>query len=519
MSLQFPENRKEISDRIKSDVKGQLPESNPFLRASFLQALIFGLAGRIFDLYQLSKTILKQIFWDTATGEFLERPAAYFGITKNAATGSTGALTIEGTPGTLIDAETNFQSSNGKEFQTTIDSSVINTSITTTIIQSLGLATATTPSEHLLAPGINVTISGAAEPEYNGTFLVISVPSANTFTYNVDSGAPSPATGTILSDYDTASLQMEAINFDEDGNDTNLNEGDELTITSPISGLNDSGFAQFEGFQGGTDVEDQESLRERFLFKVQNPVSLFNSSAIIVEAKKINGVTRVFVFGLDQTTGNISASSITSADQVAIFTAGAAHGLIAGQKVTVTGADQSEYNVISRKVIILDSTRFAYAISGTPATPATGTANAAHSLVEAGQLKVFFTRDNDESIIPSSSEVQDVKDQILIIKPAHMSDTDVDVKAPIENSISFSFSSITPNNSSMQEAIRNQLKAFFQEGTFVGENVLETQYATAIASTVDPNTGNRLQAFTLSSPSGNISIGTEELGTLGSITF
>ena len=174
---------------------------------------------------------------------------------------------------------------------------------------------------------------------------------------------------------------------------------------------------------------------------------------------------------------------------------------------------------MSEKIIVIDTTRFAYPISGTPTTPATGSPQAAHSLVEEGQLKVFFTRDNDESIIPSSSEVDDVKTQILTIKPAHISDTDVDVKAPIANTINFSFSSIVPNNSSMQEAVRNQLKAFFQEGTTVGEDVLETQYNTAIASTVDSNTGDRLQSFALSTPTGNISIASEEIGVLGSITF
>lgn len=377
------------------------------------------------------------------------------------------------------------------------------------------MATVTTLSEHLLAAGIEFVMSGANETEYNGTFNVLSIISATQFTYSVDAGAVSPATGTVLCDYNTASLDMQS---DEQGSSSNLDAGSSLTITSAIAGLNDTAFAQFEGFQGGTDIESTENLRSRFLFKIQNPVALFNGPAIEVEAKKINGVTRVFIFGIDQTAGSISASSITNSTQVAIFTAGAAHGLISGQHVTVTGADQPEYNVISQKIIVIDSTRFAYVISGSPAV-ATGTPVAAFSLVEGGQVKVFFTRDNDESIIPSSSEVDTVKDQILTIKPAHVSDADVVVKAPTANSIDFAFSAIIPNTSTMQDAIRNQLKAFFQEGTTIGQNVLQTQYNNSIANTVDPSTGNRLESFTLSTPTGNIAIASEEIGALGDITF
>ena len=65
---------------------------------------------------------------------------------------------------------------------------------------------------------------------------------------------------------------------------------------------------------------------------------------------------------------------------------------------------------------------FAFPVSGSPATPATGTISAAYSYVEEGQVRIGFTRDNDTSIIPSSTEVNTVKDKILEIKPAHMND-------------------------------------------------------------------------------------------------
>lgn len=65
------------------------------------------------------------------------------------------------------------------------------------ITQTSGTATATTSTAHSLQTNDYVLVAGADQSEYNGTVRVLSVPSTTTFTYSVDSGATSPATGTI----------------------------------------------------------------------------------------------------------------------------------------------------------------------------------------------------------------------------------------------------------------------------------------------------------------------------------
>lgn len=65
-----------------------------------------------------------------------------------------------------------------------------------TIVQSGGTATVTHTS-HGLATGEMVNIRDANEYEYNGGGKVITYATVNTYTYSVDSGASSPATGTI----------------------------------------------------------------------------------------------------------------------------------------------------------------------------------------------------------------------------------------------------------------------------------------------------------------------------------
>jgi uncharacterized phage protein gp47/JayE len=388
MGITFPSNRKEISDRIKSDIKGQLVNSNPFLRNSFLQAIAFGLAGRIFDLNKTAENLLDELFWNTATGDFLERHASIFGLERNAATVATGEAVAYGVASTSIPAGTQLQGSDSETYE--VQSAVslaLDTVTLSSLTQAAGVATATTPSIHNYAPGLPVTIAGANETEYNGLVTILTVPTTTTFTYSVDSGAASPATGTITSSATIATLDLESVNT---GQATNKTAGEELTFSSPIAGVEDTAFVNFGEISGGTDIESDDDFRTRFLFRVQNPVALFNAAAIINKAREISGVTRVWVENVDTTQGTISASTLTQASGVAIFTAGAAHGLQDGQKVSVTGAVETGYNVSSKKIIIISTTVFAYATDGLPSSPATGTPVASFSLVQEGQVKIFF---------------------------------------------------------------------------------------------------------------------------------
>jgi len=66
------------------------------------------------------------------------------------------------------------------------------------ITRSSGVATATTASAHGLVVGDKVRISGATQTEYNGTVVVVTVPTSTTFTYAVSGTPDTPATGTII---------------------------------------------------------------------------------------------------------------------------------------------------------------------------------------------------------------------------------------------------------------------------------------------------------------------------------
>jgi len=435
MTIEIPESAAEVEARAKADVQRELAESNPFLKNSWLGAIVTASAYRIYDFYLQLLAALKQSLPDTATGNYLIRWAAIWGKTRLAASSSSGRAVATGTATSVIPLGATLSVSGVGNFITKSASVISDQTVNIDdLTRSGSTATAVLPSDHGLANGVSVTIAGASASEFNIT-AVITVTAADEFQYQVV-GTPADEIGTsATASFTIAGVDIDSVDF---GASQNLDAGTNLSLQSPIVGVDDTMVVDFGAIGGGTDQESTEALRGRMLDKIQNPVAHFNVAAITEKAKEIAGVTRVFV-----------------------------------QEIT-------------------------------PAI---------------GQVTIYFMRDNDDDPIPSGSEITSVKDNILTINPANTSDNDVIVLAPTAVPTGFTFSSLTPNTSTMQTAINANLAQFFDERTDVGVNVDEDAYRAAVFNTVDTVTGDVVQTFSLSSPSGDIAIAAGEIGTLGSVTY
>lgn len=435
MSLEYPENRTEISDKMQVDVKNQLPSSDPFLRANLIFTLLIAYSDVVFDLYTTIQNLQNELFPDTATGIFADRWAGFKGITNNAASQAEGPISLTGTATTVVVANTLLQTSAGDQYETVSDTTISAQSITVTLARNGSTVTATALTTHHLATALSVTISGANETDYNGTYTIV-VTSLTEFTYTITTTPTTPATGTILAGITFASVETKSIDF---GSDTNLDGGTPLTFVVPLAGVDSTAYAQYEGIKGGTDEEDNIDFVERYSEAYRDPIAQFNEAQVIATAKEVAGVTRVFV-------------------------------------------DQ--------------------------ATP------------QAGQVTVYFMRDNDTNTIPTSAEVLEVEEKLLAIKPVEMEDVDVIVSAPTPVDTPFTFISLSPNTTTMQNSITESLELFFKENTEVGVNIAEDAYRSAIYQTIDIDTGQRVESFSLSAPpSGDVAIAAGEIGILGAVQF
>lgn len=136
-----------------------------------------------------------------------------------------------------------------------------------------------------------------------------------------------------------------------------------------------------------------------------------------------------------------------------------------------------------------------------------------------GQVTVFFMRDNDASPIPDGSEVTAVKNLLLTILPANTDTADLIVLAPTAVPTNFVFTDLQPNTAGMKTAVEDSLNQFFSERPTMGVDVDSDAYRSAIFNTIDPANGDEVTTFTLSAPTGDITIAAGEIGTLGTVTF
>ena len=282
MAIDLPSSALEIEERSKTDVQRDLPGSNPFLKNSVLGAIVTANANRVFDFYGQLDVLQVLLMPDTATGEFLERWAAIYGLQRLAATKATGNIIAGGTVASNIPLGTLFTASSGEAYESTASIAIGANSISvTSITRSGNISTVVTAVDHNLAVNIPITITGADQTAYNvvgGTIL--SIVNSTTFTFEVVGTPTTPATGTILVAYDNAIVPVESQNFQDSANNVNVNleSNSTLNLQSPIVGVDNTLGVGATPIGGGTDQETDAQLRVRLLDRIQDPVAHFNVS-------------------------------------------------------------------------------------------------------------------------------------------------------------------------------------------------------------------------------------------------
>ena len=183
-----------------------------------------------------------------------------------------------------------------------------NTEDVDSITRVTTLATITTDTDHQYHTGDNILMAGADQSEYNGTFE-ITITGGNTFTYLVAGSPATPATGTITS---TKVPQFSAV------------------ADSRVSSFLNIPWASYGAYH--------------------------TLARLVVPVENIT----------------MTLASLTLSGTTATATTSINHGLTISDRITISGANEDEYNGVI-EITNTTATTFDYTITGTPATPATGT--------------------------------------------------------------------------------------------------------------------------------------------------
>lgn len=294
---------------------GQLDNSkhiDPNIRNSLIKSLVDSMSAGFDENNDNVKELLKQLFPQTATDEYLEAWASWFGITRKDPVKAEGYVVFTGVASTAIPISTLVQKADGTQYETQASATITTQSIgISTLTRSGSTATATTSSNHNLATGVSVTISGATQTEYNIT-ATITVISNTQFTYTISGSPATPATGTILAGFATAYVLIKASEYGVLGNSAS---GSQLTLISPIIDIDDNCFISYDGLSGGLDAENDDQLRVRLQDRCANFTAPFTESGLpIFIREKISGITRVWVQTATPSAGYVTIYFTRDAD-------------------------------------------------------------------------------------------------------------------------------------------------------------------------------------------------------------
>ena len=320
MALGTPSSAAEIDQRSKIDVQREVTASNPFLRNSWLGALITAFANRVMDFYYYFQQRELEALPDTATIDGnLVRWASAYRVTRLAAVQSEGPIVVTGTApgiGALIASGSSFATTDDKEYTTTVDANLAQSTISVASITRVGtLATLTTDDDHVLASHVLITVAGASPAAYNVSATAITVTGATTLEYTMASDPGASASGTITLTHISIPINMASV---ETGDDYDQDADTAMTMQTPVAYIDSEQRVGWDGVGGGADQESEPALRARLLDRIQNPIAHFNANELISLAKGVAGVTRVWVDECTPETGQVTVYFMRDDDAVAI---------------------------------------------------------------------------------------------------------------------------------------------------------------------------------------------------------
>lgn len=154
----------DIVKRVGNDVFSRLASDDVLRRAD---AMVYGrvMAGVAHGLYGFIDWLSRQVIYDTAEAEFLERWCAIWGVSRKAAAAATGSVTFTVLAGSVIPSGTLLQALDGVQYQLTADATISAPTATAPVAAVIAAAAgsrATGQSLNLVSPIVGVQPTATA---------------------------------------------------------------------------------------------------------------------------------------------------------------------------------------------------------------------------------------------------------------------------------------------------------------------------------------------------------------------
>jgi uncharacterized phage protein gp47/JayE len=520
---QLPASAAEIIEKSKADIRKELLKVNnanrpdPFAAGDFLSAIPIADGNRIFDFYIQLKAAKRLNFPHTAEGENAEAWGSILIGSHLPEEPAEGYVIVTGENNALVPTSRKFTSPSGFEYEIVNSYKISPISISAISYQNNGgQLVFTFQSAHYISSDCDITVSDFIESVYNKVYTSPVILDA--FRVQVEAPNLDTPTGNPSVSFLGGRVYLRAI-LDENLNaeDSNLPLGSSLSLDIPVSGVNNDAIVSGGEISGGVSYESEDEFKARYLDRLKNPIAHYNDAAI---KKQVTAAIRNFKLQVVRPGDTISenaVSSITRSGLFALVETPVAHGLFTGAKTTITGANEELFNLAEVEVIYIDDFKFGYIVSGEAPSSATGTI-LYKGVMPLGRNIVYVFGAKEQKIL-SSSAINLAAEAVQSILPVNTPASFVETKSPNTHAVDFVFTSLDEDNNGMRGAIQESLNAYFDNQSTVGGYLDKDEYRSAIIETINPDNGNKLKSFVLSSPLEDVAKITGSLPVLGQVLF
>jgi len=192
-----------------------------------------------------------------------------------------------------------------------------------------------TPNAASFAVGIVVATGTNGSVIPNGTL------------YSRDDGVEYEVTGDATIASGTANVSVECLTAGATGN---MSSGDSLSLESPITGVNTAATVDTGGITDGTDTEDTDGTRARFILELQKPPEGGIATDYVEWALTVAGVTRVWPHRYENAAGTLNVLGTVSVYFVRDFDGSGSAILPSGGEITDVQNALNEQRPITAEV-------------------------------------------------------------------------------------------------------------------------------------------------------------------------
>jgi hypothetical protein len=506
---------KPIKDEIFTTIVSEFSNNTDISTEQFALSP-YGLLAKASDiaingLYDYAEQNTKHaISVDQYYGAELDTITSIINIARQNSTFAKGKLFVQGTLGTIFSNDSVFMYNNIL-YSSISDREIINNTLTiNAIIRNGTIATVFTASDHNLVNNAIVTISNTGESNFNIT-ASITVLTPNSFSIVVlNQGATSASAGICA---------FNGCNIDIISKSSGV-VGNILGNVSIQSITVDSGFTllktTIDGVAGGVEQETDDNLRKRFYERIRNYTPYYTKSALPSYLKsKYSEITHAKVkTGYNFSLPIISIlKDINEHENFRKITFSQKHVYsteLGACFFEITGAALSSLNKkIGYVAKIYDE--YSILINVGNNTDEDDTSNNMYlKPFFPGQATIFVYKMLSVNHTYSNFELQAMKQDISNNVCSFVQDeNDFFVANYTKKNYTFSFTSVSPNLSSIKEAIKKNLIAWCKTISVDKSIISESEYSAIINNSRD-NNGNQVSEFSLFT-GGNINLAVNEI--------